>query len=59
MLVVEVDGDGEGNGGSYGVGGGSSYGTQYCWELDWYVYNDNIQQYEYSHTQTVYCWYAE
>lgn len=57
--VVETNCNGEGDGGSYGVGGGSSNGTRYCWVLDWYDWNSFTQRYEYWYSQEVYCWYAE
>lgn len=57
--VVEINCDGEGDGGEYGAGGVSQTGTQYCYELDWYHWNESLGQYEYWYTQVVSCWYAQ
>lgn len=58
--VVETDCDGNNNG-SYGVGAGPvmTGGTQRCWVLDWYVWNETLGHHIYDHTETVACWYEE
>lgn len=53
--VVESDCDGD-QAGRYSQCGSTASGTRYCSVLDWYVWNENTQQYQYSYTEEVYCW---
>jgi hypothetical protein len=56
--VVEGNCNGQGNPTSVGVCSSSSSGTRYCYELDWYVWNEGLGRYVFGYTEEVYCWYA-